>query len=60
MWMAEQKAGKNRVVEIINQAVPRALSEVERGESVPWSEHGDDYDRVRERLLDIVVNRRSR
>ncbi len=56
MWMAEQKVGKNRIIEIINQVVPRALSEVEREEPVPWSEHGDDYDRVRERLLDIVTN----
>jgi hypothetical protein len=60
MWMAEQKIGKDRVIELINQVIPRALSEVERNEPVPWSENGDDYDRVRERLLDIVVSKRAK
>ena len=55
MWMAEQKVGKNRVIETINKVVPRALSEVERDEPVPWSEHGDDYDRVRENLYYLIL-----
>lgn len=55
LWMAEQKAGKNRVEEIINKVIPRALSEVNRNEPVPWSEHGDDYDRVRNELIEIIL-----
>jgi hypothetical protein len=55
MWMAEQKAGRNRVVDAINKVVPRALSEVERDEPVPWSEHGDDYDRARETLYNLIL-----
>jgi hypothetical protein len=55
MKMAEQKIGKDRVIEIISEIVPRALSEVDRKEPVPWSEHGDDYDRVRNNLLNIIT-----
>jgi hypothetical protein len=55
MWMAEQKVGKKKVIDIINEVVPKALSEVAREEAVPWSESGDDYDRVREHLLKLIV-----
>lgn len=55
MWMAEQKAGRDKVIEIINEVLPRALSEVEREEPVPWSENGDDYDMVRDHLLNMIV-----
>jgi hypothetical protein len=55
MWMAEQKAGREKVLEIISEVVPLAVSEVEKGAAVPWSEKGDDYDRVRNALLEIVV-----
>jgi hypothetical protein len=56
LWMAEQIAGRDRVLEIISDVVPRALSEVAMDEEVPWSEHGDDYERVREQLLQIIVD----
>ncbi len=56
LWMAEQKIGKKQVIEIINEVVPRALSEVASNEAVPWSEYGDDYDKVRNKLLDIIIN----
>lgn len=55
MKMAEQKIGKDRVLEIISEVVPRALSDVDRKEPVPWSEHGDDYERVRNNLLNIIT-----
>ena len=54
MWLAEQKAGRNRVLEIIKSVVPRGLNEVDMKEPVPWSERGDDYDRAREKLLDLL------
>ena len=56
LHMAEEKAGRDRVFSIINEVVPRALDEVERNEPVPWSQHGDDYDRAREKLLGIILN----
>lgn len=55
LGMAEQKIGKNKVMEIVNEIVPRALSEVERNEPVQWSEHGDDYDKVRDKLLGLII-----
>lgn len=54
-WMAEQKIGKAEVIKIISKVVPRALSEVERNEPVPWSEHGDDYDKIIERLVNTII-----
>lgn len=54
MDMAEKKAGRDQVVAIINKVVPRALSEVNMDEPVPWSESGDDYDRARLELLKLL------
>jgi hypothetical protein len=54
MWMAEQKVGKDRVINIINKVVPKALSEVSMKEPVSWSQHGDDYDKVRYELLELL------
>jgi hypothetical protein len=54
MWMAEQKAGKEKVISIINKVVPKALSEVSMKDAVPWSERGSDYDKVREELLKLL------
>jgi hypothetical protein len=55
MWMAEKKVGRKRVTEVINKVVPKALSELEQEDVVPWSEHGDDYDVVREHLLNLII-----
>ena len=54
MWMAEQKVGREKVLSIINKVVPRALSEVSMKDPVPWSEKGDDYERVRQELLSLL------
>jgi hypothetical protein len=54
MWLAEQKVGREKVLEIIRSLVPKALNEVGINEPVPWSERGDDYDQVREKLLDLL------
>lgn len=51
MLMAEKKWGREKVLNLINKVIPRALSEVSMLEAVPWSEHGDDYDKVRDELL---------
>ena len=55
MWLAEQKAGREKVLETVRKAVPRGLNEVDMEEPVPWSERGDDYDRARAALLDILA-----
>lgn len=51
MSLAEKKVGRTKVVQMINEVVPKALSEVSMKDPVPWSEKGNDYDRVREALL---------
>ena len=54
MWLAEQKVGRQKVLEIVKKVVPRALNEVDMKEPVPWSQRGDDYDRARNELLDLL------
>lgn len=54
MWMAEQKAGKEKVISIISKVIPKALSEVSMNEVVPWSQQGDDYNKAREELLKLL------
>ncbi len=54
MWMVQQKVGKEKVVSIIQKVVPKALSEVSMKDAVQWSEHGDDYDKVRDELLKLL------
>jgi len=54
MWLAEQKVGREKVLEVVRSVVPKAFSEVERGEPVPWSENGEDYENARARLLKLL------
>jgi hypothetical protein len=54
MKMAEKKLGREKVIELISTIVPRALSEVDMTEPVPWSEQGDAYDQVRDKLLNLL------
>jgi len=54
MWLAEQKAGRERVLEIVRKVVPRAFSQVSMEASVPWSQRGDDYDTARLELLELL------
>lgn len=55
MWLAEQKVGRERVVELVRRVVPQSLEADVKG-PVHWSQRGDDYDRVRGQLLDLIVN----
>ena len=54
MWLAEKKGGREKVMSIINKVIPKAMSEVDMKATVPWSERGNDYDRVREELLRLL------
>ncbi len=53
MWLAERKVGRERVLELVRTVVPESL-EAELKGPVHWSQRGSDYDRVRERLLDLL------
>lgn len=54
MKMAEQKAGREAVMNLINRIVPKAMSEVEMTDKVQWSENSRDYDKVRDELLQLL------
>ncbi len=54
MWMAEKKAGRQKVISIISKVVPKALSEVDMKDAVPWSQKGDDYNKAIEELLKLL------
>jgi Domain of unknown function (DUF4091) len=54
MEMAAKKAGRDKVIKLVNSVVPKALSEVSMKAAVPWSQRGDDYDRVRDELLQLL------
>ncbi|HUQ66125.1 MAG TPA: glycoside hydrolase domain-containing protein [Flavitalea sp.] len=54
MYMAEQKIGRSKVIEMISKVVPKALSEVSMKDATQWSEKGDDYDKVREALMKVL------
>ncbi len=55
MWLAEQKVGRQAVLDLVRQVVPLALNEINMDEQAPWSQRGDDYDRIRNRLLEIIA-----
>lgn len=57
MRLVEQRHGRTTVLEMIEEVVPRGLSEVDMDAAVPWSQRGDDYDRVRDKLLDLLQRR---
>ena len=54
MRLAAARAGRDKVVEIARQAVPAAFSDVDRKGATPWCQRGDDYDRARNKLLDLL------
>ena len=55
LWLAEQKIGKAKVNELIRKLVPKAMHEVNVDDPVAWSQRGDDYDKIRDQILDILV-----
>jgi len=52
--LAAQKKGKEEIDQLIRHVVPKAMSEISMAAPVPWSQHGNDYDEIRNRLLDIL------
>jgi hypothetical protein len=54
MHMAELKTERQKVLNIIDKVVPRAMSEVNSRGKVEWSEKGNDYDEARKMLLKLL------
>ncbi|MEA2063057.1 MAG: DUF4091 domain-containing protein [Gemmatimonadota bacterium] len=57
MRLAGQRAGREKVLEIVKRVVPRAMKEADLDGPVPWSERGDDYDTARKKLLELLEGR---
>ncbi len=54
LWLFEQKVDRDKAKSLARQIVVKAMSEIEMTEKVAWSQRGDDYDRIRNHLLDIL------
>jgi len=54
MGMVEKKHGREKVIGIIQKVLPKAMSEVKMTDTVQWSQHGSDYDKVRAGLLELL------
>ncbi len=54
MRMAEKKAGREKVISILNKVIPKAMSDVDMKSATPWSDRGNDFDKVREELLKLL------
>ncbi len=53
MWLAAQKVGRDKVLDIVKAVVPKSL-EADMKDPVSWSEHGDAYDAARLKLIDLL------
>jgi len=54
MWMAEQKVGRAKVMEVVRSIVPQAFDTVPDKAHVPWTENGEDYEKARLRLIGLL------
>jgi hypothetical protein len=56
MWLAEQKVGRQKILEMVKRVVPESF-ETDLKDPVKWSQRGDDYDRIRNELIDILIKK---
>ena len=54
LWLAEKKAGADQIKAMARELVVKAMDEIDMNDKVYWPQHGDDYDAMRDRLLDIL------
>jgi hypothetical protein len=54
LWLAEKKAGKDKVKSLARELVVKAMDEIDMNDKVYWPQHGDAYDAMRDGLLDII------
>ncbi len=57
LWLAEKKAGRNNSEKLARKVVDKAMNEVKMTDKVYWSQQGDDYDEIRNRLLEILAEK---
>lgn len=56
LWLAEQKAGSDQIKALAREVVVKAMDEIDMDDKVYWPQHGDAYDAMRDRLLDILID----
>ncbi len=54
LWLAENKAGRDKTEALARELVVKAMDEVDMNDKVYWPQNGDAYDAMRDRLLDII------
>ncbi len=54
LWLAENKAGRDKIEALARELVVKAMDEVDMNDKVYWPQNGDAYDGMRDRLLDII------
>jgi len=55
LWLAEKKIGADKTKLLARELVVKAMDEIKMDDKVYWPQHGDAYDEMRDRLLDIIV-----
>ena len=56
LWLAERKIGPDKIKSLARELVVKAMDEIDMDDKVYWPQHGDDYDAMRDRLLDIIAD----
>ncbi len=56
LWLAEQKEGADKIKSLARELVVKAMDEIDMDDKVYWPQHGDAYDEMRDRLLDILAD----
>jgi hypothetical protein len=54
LWLAEKKIGAEKTKAMAREVVVKAMDEVGMEDKVYWSQHGDDYDAMRDQILDVI------
>ena len=54
LWLVQQKSGGAKARDMARKLVGKAMNEIEMSDKVYWPQRGDDYDAVRNQLLDIL------
>ncbi len=57
LWLIEQKEGKDRAKKLARKIVIKAMSEVEMSDPVSWPQKGDDYDMIRNQILNELIKK---
>jgi hypothetical protein len=55
LWLAEKKIGTDTIKSLARELVVKAMDEIDMDDKVYWPQHGDAYDAMRNRLLDIIA-----